>query len=138
MTTKNMRTLYHVTWKGNCISIQELGISPQFCRATKRGVYLVDYQRVPWAIIHVADRDESHIADLIIYKCVVHKTAVERMPTEGLFMHRTVIIPASVQTFYGWWVGYCDHLGHEFEANEQARRLHAAQTRDVDFGDIPF
>lgn len=138
MTTKSTRVLYHVTPTRNYHSIEELGISPQFCKTAKRGVFLVDWERTPWAVLHNMDKHALDMGDLWIYKCVVQKVSLIAQPTFGLFLHKSVIVPSSSQSVVNWWSNYNCHLqtvADKIQAGiERANKKRMSQTYD----DIPF
>ena len=133
-----MRTLYHVTPEKNVDSIDVNGLSPLFAKVATKRIYLVDYERIPWALIHVSSRDDIPLEKLVVYKCHVHKARLRREPTIGLYSVRSVVVTASYDTFYGWWVHYCDKLGKQAEKIEQAIRRAARVTQVADVNDIPF
>jgi hypothetical protein len=49
-----------------------------------------------------------------------------------------VVIPASYDTFYGWWTRYCERLGALAARMEAAMRSSKMTPPPDDYSDIPF
>lgn len=61
-------TLYHVTVPDNYISICERGVDPAFSQSHPDRVYFVERSALWWAILHVSQRHNCPVENLIIFK----------------------------------------------------------------------
>lgn len=61
-----MRTYYHVTPVRNLDSIREKGLLTEYATGARKAVWLVEAEKLPWAILHCAYRHETDVRSIAI------------------------------------------------------------------------
>lgn len=86
-----MSTLYHVSPKDNLDSIYERGILPEKSRGKKQLIWLVDEQRLPWALAHCSVQHDCKVSDLMILRVVAGDKHVKRTRLSGIYTYAFVL-----------------------------------------------
>lgn len=97
--------LYHVTPLANLKPILHSYVSPKKSLGKRQVIWLVDYERIPWALSHVSFKHRVSVDDLVVLDVDTVESHVKRSKWPGVF---TADCPAIVN---GW-----NTAGRWFEA----------------------
>lgn len=90
-------TLYHVTSRTNRGSIAIEGLDPRYATHGRRAVWLVARSNVAWALAHTAAKPgRGRVADLVVYRCEVPRSALTRF-RRGIWWSTRVVRPVCVE-----------------------------------------
>jgi len=91
-----MFTLYHVSPRQNFDSIMELGVSPAFSRGRRNVVWLVDYEKLPWAMAHVSEKEDVSVLHMLVFTVAAPKPELRRAPWRGVYQSLVALYPTNV------------------------------------------
>lgn len=91
-----MVTLYHVSPRSNFDSIMEVGVSPAFSIGRKTCIWLVDFNKLPWAMAHVSERKDVSVLHLLVFTVCSPKTELRRAPWAGVYQCLSAAYPTNV------------------------------------------
>jgi len=113
-----MRTLYHVSHVQNIDSIFDDGLLPHYAKGKMKVVWLVDFERVAWAVAHTATKLDLKPSKLVIFVCAVSETSIKRWSIRGVFTSAYRIQPTKATGAINILKEYEDMLEaqeHEFQ-----------------------
>lgn len=85
MTTFRMKVLYHVTPDTNTGSICDHGISPDWSKGERKVIWLVDRERIAWAVIQMAHRHCIKLSEIAVCRCYVKISQIKHTRFRGVF-----------------------------------------------------
>lgn len=96
--------LFHITTRDNLKNIvRDNQIKPDLSTGKKKVVWLVDWERVPYAVFHVAQRHNVKIDDLRIVKVKLHVGFRPKATRwEGIFTTEAPCTPCNLMTATYW------------------------------------
>jgi len=86
-------TLYHITPRQNVASISDVGISPAFARSRRSCVWLVDDERIPWALAHLSERDGLPVAEYIVLTVAAPAPELRKTSWRGVYQSLVSLYP---------------------------------------------
>ncbi|HSS95433.1 MAG TPA: hypothetical protein VLK33_00305 [Terriglobales bacterium] len=89
-------TLYHVSPRSNFDSIMELGVSPAFSVGRKACIWLVEFDKLAWAMAHVSERKDVSVLHLLVFTVAPAKPELRRAPWHGVFQCLSATYPTNV------------------------------------------
>lgn len=85
--------LYHVSPVRNIGSIERIGLLPQRAEGEKKVVWLCDFERLAWSLVHVSLKKHIYITLLNVWVVSVDKSMLTRTAWRGIFTVNTVLQP---------------------------------------------
>jgi len=122
-----MRQLYHVTLIQNIDSIFEDGLLPHYAKGKMKVNWLVDFERVPWAISHTALKNDVSPSRLVVFVVNVSEAQLRRWSLQGVYTCAFRLVPASATGSANLLFQYEQML--EAREREFQRRLSEKETQ---------
>jgi len=88
-----MITLYHVTHVRNIDSIFEDGLLPHYAKGKLKVTWLVDFERVPWALAHTASKLDVSPNVLVVFTVQAAEAAIRKWSMRGVFTCKYALLP---------------------------------------------
>lgn len=78
-------TLFHVTPDFNTALILKGGVDPLFSRCKENVIWLVERERITWALAHVSDRWKTPVSCIVVFELSVPISDLTRTRLLGVW-----------------------------------------------------
>lgn len=96
--------MFHCTPYWNFTPILRSGIDPKLSRGQLPVSWYVDHERVAWAILHVAERYECEVREVIIFEVLEKPKGMFFIaPQIGVYRSGALMRPGCVYPAYNWF-----------------------------------